>query len=193
MIITHRHLYNHCGFFFTGAVELGLEVDPSASSSKAPEETEMDKTYETYADDNLLDPSYYDDPIQQEEHCDTSGDELLYEGARLTVAASMLLVVTFAIRFKLSGECLQNLLCLLEMHCLLPNKFKGTLKLFSDYFAKVRAPIEYHYFCNFCTAYYGTDKPAACNICNKEDILYFLVVPLANQLQSMFQKDGFAD
>lgn len=41
----------------------------------------------------------------------------LYQGSRLTVSMSMLLIVTFATRHNLSGVDLCDLLNLLEVHC----------------------------------------------------------------------------
>lgn len=48
--------------------------------------------------------------------------ERLYEGSLLTVPASNVLLYKFAMKHNLSNECLSDLLQLLKLHCLTPNK-----------------------------------------------------------------------
>jgi len=51
----------------------------------------------------------------------------LYRNAPLTVAESLLLVVTFAIRYTLSGSALNDLLILISLHCISPNLCRKSL------------------------------------------------------------------
>lgn len=51
---------------------------------------------------------------------DTSGMPL-FEGARLTLDVSMLLVITFAMRHSITGVALADLLLLIEVRLISPN------------------------------------------------------------------------
>ena len=51
----------------------------------------------------------------------------MFEGARLTLGVSMLLVITFAMRHSITGVALADLL-LIEVHLFSPNYFGGRSK-----------------------------------------------------------------
>lgn len=57
----------------------------------------------------------------------------LYRNAPLTVAESLLLVVTFAIRYTLSGSALNDLLILISLHCIRPNFCRRSLHQFQNF------------------------------------------------------------
>ena len=46
----------------------------------------------------------------------------LFHGSRTSVSESALLIMAFAVRHKLPGVALQDLLCLVALHCPKPNK-----------------------------------------------------------------------
>lgn len=118
----------------------------------------------------------------------------IYQGARLTVAASILLIITFVIRTHgLTGAALTDLLVLVELHCISPNLFRKSVNLFHQYFKHLRSPIEFHYYCNRkkCKLYLGRSKPDLCPGCHssltgKDAVSYFVVVPVVYQLQNLF-------
>lgn len=125
-----------------------------------------------------------EDPLVKDE------EKPLYAGARLTLAMSMLLIVTFAVRHGLSGVALSDLLTLIELHCLLPNCFAKSSKLLRDFFNQLKSPIQLHYYCSYCQEYLGTEKPTSCanaacltDFTKKQTQLhYFIVIPFVNQL-----------
>lgn len=78
------------------------------------------------------------------------GDSPLYDGARLTVAESLLLTMTFAVSYNLTGEALGSLLLLLNLHCLQPNKCVTSLYKFRKYFENLKNPLKFHRFCSYC-------------------------------------------
>lgn len=65
-------------------------------------------------------------------------DSPLYEGARLTVSESLLLTMTFAVTYNLTGEALSSLLLLLNLHYLHPNKCLPSLYKFKKYFENLK-------------------------------------------------------
>lgn len=123
---------------------------------------------------------------------DTSGTPL-FEGARLTLGVSMLLVITFAMRHSITGVALADLLLLIEVHLISPNYFGHSMKLLRDFFKKLKNPIEFHYYCSFCYEYIGakrhpehcTNKHCLQDFSKKGSLAYFIVVPFINQLQSL--------
>jgi len=74
----------------------------------------------------------------------------LYEGATITVGISILLILTVAIRHSLTGEALNDILCLINLHCLSPNLCPKSLFQLKRHFHNVTNPIVYHYFCAGC-------------------------------------------
>ena len=123
---------------------------------------------------------------------DTSSTPL-FEGARLTLGVSMLLVITFAMRHSITGVALADLLLLIEVHLISPNYFGHSMKLLRDFFKKLKNPIEFHYYCSFCYEYIGakrhpehcTNKHCLQDFSKKGSLAYFIVVPFINQLQSL--------
>lgn len=150
---------------------------------------------QSFADDES-DIDYDDDQSKDQTHdCESSQDDTqdsansnqpLYKGSRLTVAVSMLLIVTFTMRHGLSGEALSDLLTLIELHCLADNLCCSTLKMYKDFFMKLKSPLVYIYYCQSCSNYIGNEKNP-CNICQKTPSTYFLTIPLIYQLQELLQ------
>ena len=58
----------------------------------------------------------------------------LYCNGPPTVAESLLLVVTFVIRYTLSGSALNDLLILMSLHCISPNLCHKSLHQFQHFF-----------------------------------------------------------
>ena len=58
-------------------------------------------------------------------------DQPIYLDAPVTVAESSLLLMAFAVRHKLSGIALEDLLELIHFHCPKPNKCITELKVFT--------------------------------------------------------------
>ena len=71
----------------------------------------------------------------------------LYRNALLTVAESLLLFVTFAIRYTLSGSALNDLLILISLHCISPNLCCKSPHQFQHFFDQSRIP-----WCTIVTA-----------------------------------------
>lgn len=159
------------------------------------------------AEDVLLDDVYDLDSEQEDlenlqndhrESCLIADEErkVLYQGAPITLGASLLLVMTFAVRHGLSGVALTDLLILMELHCITPNLCRTSMKLLRDFFKRVRCPVELHYYCTFCLHYIGREKGSHCP--NKhylkdhrvaKNVSYFIVIPLVTQLCSLLARE----
>lgn len=107
----------------------------------------------------------------------------LYPGARITVTVSAILIMVFALRHQLTAEALQDLLVLIEIHCLSPNFCKVTKHNFYGFFNLCKSPVQKHYFCLFCHQYHGRTSIEECPSCFKKMQSYFMYIPIMDQLQ----------
>ena len=118
-------------------------------------------------------------------------DKPLYEGSPITVAVSVMLIMTFVMRHTLTGVALSDLFTLIELHCIVPSYCQRSLKTIQGFFTNLKHPLEYHYFCNKkgCLKYIGTTNTQVCTACGNDcaaQPCYFIVVPLLNQVISTF-------
>ena len=129
----------------------------------------------------------------------SNDDQLIYPNARITNAASMILILTFAITHNLSSDALKDMLSLIDIHCLRPHPLIQSLYKFKKYFEFLNNPIRKHHFCSQCCLPLDLDCIKCPNtVCNKEytkaqDKPFFLEVPVVDQLKQLFNRDGFYD
>ena len=94
----------------------------------------------------------------------------LYCNAPLTVAESLLLVVTFAIRYTLSGCALNDLLILISLHCISPNLCRTSLHQFQHFLRSIKNPLVYHRYCSYCFLLVDNSATETCPnpLCSKD-------------------------
>ena len=113
----------------------------------------------------------------------------LYQGATITLAMSIMLIMSFGMRHQLTGVALSDLLVLIELHCLLPNLCRKSLRSIQSYFCNLKQPLEFHYYCQkqTCMKYFGQSNILRCTTCGEDCSVpaYFIMIPLANQLTSI--------
>ena len=148
-------------------------------------------------DDNFSDDSSDLDDSESdneslEDVCAQSESDLLYSDAPITTTSSVVLLLSFASKHKLTREAFNDLLVVIEAHCPQPNNCKTTVKKVLDFVSQSKGEIVKHYFCEYCKAYHGRCKAEVsgnCNICQKElstTCGYFIEVPIVKQLQNFF-------
>ena len=148
-------------------------------------------------DDNVSDDSSdLDDSESDNESlddaCAQSDSDLLYSDAPITTTSSVVLLLSFASKHKLTREAFNDLLVVIEAHCPQPNNCKTTVRKLLDFVSQAKGEIVKHYFCEYCKAYHGRCKAEVsgnCNICHKElstTCGYFIEVPIVKQLQNFF-------
>lgn len=127
-----------------------------------------------------------------EDACSQSDNDLLYSDAPITTTSSVVLLLSFASKHKLTREAFNDLLVVIEAHCPQPNNCKTTVRKLLDFVSQAKGEIVRHYFCEYCKAYHGRRKVELggnCNICQKElstTCGYFIEVPIVKQLQNFF-------
>lgn len=118
-------------------------------------------------------------------------NELLYDGAPLTVKESLLSVFTFSLRHSITGTCLADLLQLVSLHIPRNNKFTKTVYKFMKYFEYLKTPLVKHYYCRRCLSALEYEN-AECECTNRE-LCYFIELKISDQLQSLLDKPGFIE
>ena len=81
----------------------------------------------------------------------------------MTLAMSMLLIITFAMCHQLSGTALADLLTLIDLHLISPNCFSRSMATLHKFFKQLKNPIQFQYYCSFCYEYIGIHKPTCCS------------------------------
>lgn len=153
-------------------------------------------------DDNVSDDSSDLDDSESDsdsldDACAQSDSDLLYSDAPITTTSSVVLLLSFASKHKLTREAFNDLLVVIEAHCPQPNNCKTTVRKLLDFVSQAKGEIVKHYFCEYCKAYHGRCKAEVsgnCNICQKElstTCGYFIEVPIVKQLQNFFGGEHF--
>lgn len=122
-------------------------------------------------------------------------DQPLYQNSSLSISESSLLIMAFAVRHKLSGVALEDLLELIDLHCPKPNKCITEMKEFQLFFQALRHPIVKHYYCPniVCKVYIGSSEPdsgAKCAVCATSlcSSAYFIEIPVLEQLKTILSR-----
>ena len=124
----------------------------------------------------------------------------LYAGATITLSVSLMLIMSFSTRHKLSGSALSDLLTLIALHCIKPVATNALRSIFhfKKYFQGLKTPLVSHRYCANCLTYIENNEDKNCSntFCNKDLTLpkgtgYFIEIPIVNQLKSFFAKKGF--
>ena len=138
--------------------------------------------------------SFRDIPASSQE--DIAGnDQPLYQDSSLSISESSLLVMAFAVRHKLSGVALEDLLELIHLHCPKPNKCITEMKEFQLFFQALKHPIVKHYYCPniVCKVYIGSSEPGngtKCPVCATTLCCstYFIEIPVMEQLKTILSR-----
>ena len=119
----------------------------------------------------------------------------LYCNGPLTVAESLLVVVTFVIRYTLSGSALNDLLILVSLHCISPNLCRKSLHQFQHFFRSVKNPLVYHCYCSYCFLLGDDRATLVCpnSLCSRDvsksnSFLFLLKYPLCRRYVICFPK-----
>ena len=119
----------------------------------------------------------------------------LYQDSPISVGESSLLLMAFAVRHKLSGVALEDLLELIHFHCPKPNNCITELKEFQLFFQALKHPIVKHFYCSngVCKVYSGTSQPesgATCTVCGTplSCSSYFIEIPVVEQLKTILSR-----
>ncbi|PIK38012.1 hypothetical protein BSL78_25146 [Apostichopus japonicus] len=130
------------------------------------------------------------------DEAEDEGSKPLYEGAPLTLAESMLMILMFSSSHSITGVALVDLLVLISMHCQKPNICKTTLHMFNKFYGTLKNPLKFHKFCNFCNYLLSSSDNVRCPVCSSDvsensGISYFIEIPIVNQICTLMKRQGF--
>ena len=114
---------------------LSEKADTGDGTNELKYETQAELT-EDIADlmeENDIEEASVENQNENNEH------NLLYEQAKVTVGESLLLIMTFSMRHKLSMVATADLLKLIELHCPLSNLAISEMREFRQYFKQLKS------------------------------------------------------
>lgn len=121
----------------------------------------------------------------------TKGQKPFYSGADLTVHEALVAILTHALTYSLSGQCILSLLKLISVLCPKDIMLKPSLYLYKKYFSHVRSEIDYQYFCSKCL---GPCPEKSCPGCPPGTTLCTLIaMPLTKSLNDLFRRQEFVE
>ena len=174
-----------------------LEQEPMALPDELFSTNDTDSYAEMFsaAGDNL-----FSGCESEQENENSDENKPLYRNAPLTVAESLLLVVTFAIRYTLSGSALNDLLILISLHCISPNFCRRSLHQFQHFFRSLKNPLVYHRYCSYCFLLVDDRATVVCpnSLCSRDltksnSCSFFIEIPIVSQIRNLFSKSDFYD
>lgn len=125
-------------------------------------------------------------------------DHPLYRNAPISVAESLLLIMTFANRHKITGKALSDLLTLISLHCPSDTQTEclKNLHKFKQFFDDPSSLL-LHKYCSSCFMIVeSTDtqcKTCEANVLMEGSTSYFIEVPIEAQLKRLFAQEGFEE
>jgi len=171
------------------------------------EKSDQERWYEVGFVAESSDESEEEDTVVQETGVNVEGlestvtventaDKLIYPNGRISNAASMLLIMTFAITHRISGVALKDLLSLIDVHCLIPNPLIQSLYKFKQFFDMIQHPLKTHHYCFKCGIYLEEVWTVCPNTLCQQDFTsknkaFFIELPISDQLKSMYKRVGF--
>lgn len=121
-------------------------------------------------------------------------DPPVYPLCPLRLSESVLLIMTLAIRHKLTGEALADVIKLVDLHCIQGTQSSSvkTSRELKSYFVNPKQKVNLIY-CNPCFDMLTTER-SVCPVCCKElnlpsDEKYFLILPIEDQLSKFLARE----
>lgn len=102
-------------------------------------------------------------------------------------------ILTFSLKFKLTGACLVALLKLILLFIPTPNLFKSTVYLFKKSFSDIHNPLVRHFYCSSC--FNDVEENEICEACPRvgQKNSYFIEIPIINQMKTLYRRPGFVN
>ena len=193
-----EELRNEDGHGSEPAEELRIEDDRASELTLATEETttrddrsfndgssntgseidQRDVDASDSEDDNEVGPSSKQDGDECEGLHKHDNDPL-YPGATITVKITMILMLAFVTRHKLTNEAISDLLYLLNIICPKSTKCCSSLYKFKKYFDYLVTPVTFCYYSPDCVVTINYLADSTCVICKRvfrsiNELCYFL-------------------
>ena len=147
------------------------------------------ETREVHQDDSLF-------SMNESESAGKDEDPPVYPTCPLRLSESVLLIMTLAIRHKLTGDALADVIKLIDLHCI-PGPHSHSIKTLRElksYFADSKESLDLFYYCNCCYCLLPTEHTPVCPICDTDlgspaAKSYFVVLPIEHQLSKFLSRE----
>ena len=173
------------------------DVSPVYESSFEHERDVQEFIYSSDGDETDPQSRVNDDvpQITADNECDkTTEDPPIYPSCPLRLSESVLLIMTLAIRHKLTGEALADIIKLIDLHCIPGTQSFSikTLRELKSYFVNSKEMLDVLYYCSCCFGLL-TEECDFCPFCHTDlsspsAKRYFLVLPIGHQLSKFFSR-----
>ena len=135
--------------------------------------------------------------VNESESAVKDQDPPVYPSCPLRLSESVLLIMTLAIRHKLTGDALSDVIKLIDLHCIPgPNSHSiKTLRELKSFFADSKEALNQLFYCNYCFCLLPTEHTSVCPICATDlDAIstakrYFVVLPIKQQLSRFLSRE----
>lgn len=166
--------------------------DENDSLDSDQDEDAADNNPPVYDSDDLHDEDL-DDIFNDIPNCgdnEENDNRPLYNGAPLTVAESMALILSLILNHQLTGSCVADLLYVLHLHCIAQGLRKLSLYRFRQYFSFSSAPVTKIYYCSYCMSILDQNYDV-CPECQESNrVSYFIKLNIIAQLRKILGRPG---
>ena len=147
------------------------------------------ETHEVHHDDSLF-------SMNESESAGKDEDATVYPTCPLWLSESELLIMTLAIRHKLTGDALADVIKLIDLHCI-PGPHSHSIKTLRElksYFADSKETLDLFYYCNCYYCLLPSEHTPVCPICHTDQgspaaKSYFVVLPIEHQLSKFLSRE----
>ncbi|XP_041461161.1 uncharacterized protein LOC121412416 [Lytechinus variegatus] len=160
------------------------------------EEDDIDLNHDSDSDEGSEDGQRIPEFVEERNHMQVpnGNDAISSDGSDLTKMDSLLAVLAYALKHHLTGEALQDLIHLINLHC--PQSLPQSKYLFNKVLNNYKDTCEFHFYCD-CFNYLGKigQLPERCDYCGEhvdheikiKEGKFFLTMSLAQQLKYLLE------
>ena len=185
-------IYQECG-------QYQLETNSQTDELEMMRETAEDVSDQTETNCNqnyspeefkMFNPNY----VCQNDTDSSNENEKLFSNSRLSLGSFMVLMITFILKYSLTGEALGDLLKILDLMCPSENRLMKSILSFKKWFHHIKRPLKIHKYCTLCNIIV-TEEDLVRNYCpNKlcgkvlddSSLSHFIEIPIIEQIKSFF-------
>ena len=160
------------------AEDVSDQMETNCNQNYSPEEFKM------------FNPNY----VCQDDTDSSNENEKLFSNSRLSLGSFMVLMITFILKYSLTGEALGDLLKILDLMCPSENRLMKSILSFKKWFHHIKRPLKIHKYCTLCNIIV-TEEDLVRNYCpNKlcgkvlddSSLSHFIEIPIIEQIKSFF-------
>ena len=138
--------------------------------------------------------------VQEEQQNNVDENETkVFPGSRLNLGSFMVLMMTFILKYSLTGEGLSDILNIIDLLCPSENLLLKSITSFKRWFQHIKHPLKVHKYCSFCHLGINEQNIVAkvcpnelCkHVLNDSSVSHFIEIPIAEQIKSFFTRSSF--